>query len=213
MALPSSYVQNFNKIPDYFKQIQDAQAPDQLTQKLLKDWGFASTNDRSFIPLLKSIGFLSTEGKPTQIYHQYRDHSKSARVLGQALRDSYSDIFLIKNMPSVSDEAAITGKFKSYFNGSDTTASRQARTFLALLEIADISETSAISDTGTDTLQEPMGADESMTTSASPQPIVQPKNFNNALGLHYNIQIHLPATKDVEVYNAIFKSLKEHLVE
>ena len=31
--------------------------------------------------------------------------------------------------------------------------------------------------------------------------------------LHYNIQIHLPATKDVEVFNAIFKSLKEHLLE
>lgn len=30
-------------------------------------------------------------------------------------------------------------------------------------------------------------------------------------GLHYNIQIHLPATKDAEVYNAIFKSLREHL--
>jgi acetoin utilization deacetylase AcuC-like enzyme len=32
-------------------------------------------------------------------------------------------------------------------------------------------------------------------------------------GLHYNIQIHLPATKDAEVYNAIFKSLKEHLID
>jgi hypothetical protein len=31
-------------------------------------------------------------------------------------------------------------------------------------------------------------------------------------GLHYNIQIHLPATKDIEVYNAIFKSVKEHLI-
>jgi hypothetical protein len=31
-------------------------------------------------------------------------------------------------------------------------------------------------------------------------------------GLHYNIEIHLPATKDVEVYNAIFKSLREHLI-
>ena len=33
------------------------------------------------------------------------------------------------------------------------------------------------------------------------------------LGLHYNIQIHLPATKDIEVYNAIFKSIKDHLIE
>jgi hypothetical protein len=31
--------------------------------------------------------------------------------------------------------------------------------------------------------------------------------------LHYNIQIHLPATKDVEVFNSIFKSLREHLLE
>jgi hypothetical protein len=31
--------------------------------------------------------------------------------------------------------------------------------------------------------------------------------------LHYNIQIHLRATKDIEVFNAIFKSLKEHLLE
>jgi hypothetical protein len=37
-------------------------------------------------------------------------------------------------------------------------------------------------------------------------------NFGSA-GLHYNIQIHLPATKDTEVYDAIFKSLKEHLFE
>jgi hypothetical protein len=31
--------------------------------------------------------------------------------------------------------------------------------------------------------------------------------------LHYNIQIHLPATKDVEVFNSIFKSLREHLLD
>jgi hypothetical protein len=32
------------------------------------------------------------------------------------------------------------------------------------------------------------------------------------LKFHYNIQIHLPATSDVGVYNAIFKSLKENLL-
>ncbi len=28
---------------------------------------------------------------------------------------------------------------------------------------------------------------------------------------HYNIQIHLPATTDITVYNSIFRSLKENL--
>jgi hypothetical protein len=30
--------------------------------------------------------------------------------------------------------------------------------------------------------------------------------------MHYNIQIHLPETRDITVYDAIFKSLKEHLL-
>lgn len=33
------------------------------------------------------------------------------------------------------------------------------------------------------------------------------------IGLKYDIAIHLPATKDIEVYNAIFKSLRDHLVD
>ncbi len=30
---------------------------------------------------------------------------------------------------------------------------------------------------------------------------------------HYTIQIHLPASKEIEAYNAIFKSLREHLLQ
>jgi len=32
-------------------------------------------------------------------------------------------------------------------------------------------------------------------------------------GLHYNFQIILPSTRDPAVYDAIFKRLKEHLIE
>jgi hypothetical protein len=30
--------------------------------------------------------------------------------------------------------------------------------------------------------------------------------------LHYTIQIHLPPTKEIEVFNAIFRSLRENLL-
>lgn len=33
------------------------------------------------------------------------------------------------------------------------------------------------------------------------------------IAFSYNIQIHLPATTEIAVYNAIFKSLKDHLGE
>ena len=33
----------------------------------------------------------------------------------------------------------------------------------------------------------------------------------NTAQLHYNIQIHLPESRDQAVYDALFKSLKKHL--
>jgi len=122
MALADAYVLPTKRIPDIFNKIRDGQAPDRFTHQLLKDWGFNSTNDRAFIGLLKAIGFLSADGKPTQRYHDYRDHSRSKQVMAQALREAYGDIFLIKEKPSLSDEAAINGKFKSFHNASDNVA-------------------------------------------------------------------------------------------
>jgi hypothetical protein len=124
MALTNTYVLPINRIPDLFKKIQDGQAPERVTQLLLKDWGFKSTNDRAFVPLLKTLGFLTSDGKPTPRYLEYRDHSRSKQVLGQALRDAYEDIFLIKEHPTTSDRSAIEGKFKSYHNVSDNLARR-----------------------------------------------------------------------------------------
>jgi Family of unknown function (DUF5343) len=205
MPLTNAYVLPTNRIPDIFTRIRDGQAPERFSNQLLKDWGFTSTNDRAFIPLLKALGFLSADGKPTQRYNDYRDHSRSRHVMGQALRDAYGDIFLIKENPTTGDRDAIEGKFKSFHNTSDNVASLMTKTFLGLLPLADLSRKG----------NEAAPAKES--ESATP-PNREPGTTSERLdsrvpGLHYNIQIHLPATKDVEVYNAIFKSLREHLFE
>ncbi|WP_168160130.1 DUF5343 domain-containing protein [Steroidobacter denitrificans] len=57
---------------------------------------------------------MTPDGKPTQRYNDYRDHSRSQIVLGDALRDAYGDIFLIKEHPAAADRSSITGKFKSF---------------------------------------------------------------------------------------------------
>ena len=97
MGLSSAYSVAAKRIPDWFSKIRDGQAPAQLTHQLLKDWGFRSSNDRAAIPILKALGFLSPDGKPTPAYHDYRNHSRSKGVMAQAVRNSYGDIFLIKN--------------------------------------------------------------------------------------------------------------------
>ena len=81
--------------------------------------------------------------------------------------------------------------------------------FSTLLSLADLKEEkSKKASPNGDTL----GENEPEEDSNSP--FIKDKNRRSvATGLHYNIQIHLPATKDSEVYNAIFKSLREHLLE
>jgi hypothetical protein len=208
MSLANTYVQPISRIPDLFNKIRDGQAPQQVTQQLLKDWGFSSSNDRAFLPFHKAIGFLSPDGKPTPRYHNYRDHSRSKEVMAEALREAYGDLFLIKAHPTNADRVAIEGKFKSFHNTSDNVAQLMTKTFLALLALADISSVPKASEK-----HEKKSHEDPPTT-----PLIPPGHQDHGAGsvipaaLHYNIQIHLPATKDVEVYNAIFKSLKEHLI-
>lgn len=207
MALADTYVQTYGQLGEVFKRISEGQAPDKFTRQHLKDLGFASSNFHAVIPLLKNLGFLAPDGSPTTRYHAYRDHSQSRSVLGEALREAYGDLFTIKAHPTSADKSLIEGKFKSTHNTSERVAQLMASTFYALLALADIKAPTPKTTTATEasSIPEqviPVSTPSREQTSSSHRPT-----------LHYNIQIHLPATKDVEVFNAIFKSLREHLLD
>jgi len=124
--------------------------------------------------------------------------------MAEAIREAYGDLFTIKANPTDADRQLIEGKFRSVHNATANTAKLMASTFYALLDLADLSGYTSAETKKEEKKPEP------------PPPKPAPETTPSVHGhpsLHYNIQIHLPATKDVEVYNAIFKSLKEHLLE
>jgi hypothetical protein len=205
MALTAAYVLTISQIPDFFNKICEGQAPPHFTLQYLKDLGFTSSNHRPFIKLLKELNFLSVDGVPTSRYHEYRNTAQSLRVMAEALHEAYGDLFTIKAKPTDADKALIKGKFKSTHNVSNDLAQRMTNTFYALLEISDL-----------EALEKPKPKPEKPLMEKKPDEKPEPKPEPKLIappGLHYNIQIHLPATKDIEVFNAIFKSLKEHLLD
>lgn len=204
MSLSKAYVQVYGQLRDVFDRIAEGQAPEKFTIQYLKDLGFTSSNYRAVIPLLKSLGFLSEDGTPTARYHDYRNTARSRRVMAEALRDAYGDLFTIKANPTDADRPLIEGKFKSVHNTSPNVAKLMANTFYFLLELADISPAPVETE------------NEEEFPPPPPQEKVEPPLRGTQPAhptLHYNIQIHLPATKDIEVFNAIFKALKENLIE
>lgn len=208
MALADSYVQTYGQLAEVFKRMSEGQAPDKFTRQHLKDLGFTSANFHAVIPLLKTLGFLAPDGAPTSRYHAYRDHSQSRVVLGEALREAYGDLFTIKSNPTKADSALIEGKFKSSHNTSERVAQLMTSTFFSLLALADIHTPTSKAAPAPSVTKEP-----AELPAAPPPPPQSSVQAAHRPTLHYNIQIHLPATKDVEVFNAIFKSLREHLLD
>lgn len=210
--LTKRYLPSAKNLLAVLEKIVDGTAPTKFTAEHLRGLGFKSSNDRAIIPLLKDLGFLSEDGAPTQRYHEYRDRSRSRAVLGEAIKEAYADLFHIREKPSATDKPAIHGKFKTTHNVSERVADLQTATFLTLLKAADLDAATSkkkapkAKDAEEEAEEEAEGEAPKTVETAS---VESPKS----LSLRYNIEIHLPATKDVEVYNAIFKALKAHLGE
>lgn len=202
--LTKRYLTSTKNVKAILAKMAEGVAPPKFGVEHLKEIGFGSSGDRAFVPLLKDLGFLSPDGAPTPRYHAYRDRSRSKAVMAEALRDAYGDVFHINERPTAADRPAVEGLFKAKHNSTDKVAQLQAMTFYALLENADLNSTVPT----TPVLDEVSGA----TTTEVPPVAAAPSGSVVDAQLHYTIQVHLPATKDLEVYNAIFRSLRENLL-
>lgn len=211
--LINRYMTSVKNLAGIFQKIVEGAAPDKFTIAHLKGLGFSSSNDFGVLALLKDLNFLTGDGTPTARYLAYRDRTQSRRVLGEALREAYGDLFLINEQLSEKDRTAVEGKFKQVHNVTDRVAAEQAKTFFALMQLAEVSP--GQKQRGFEASPEKQAATPELTAAASvaPLPSIEATPRVSLGGLRYNIEIHLPATKDVEVYNAIFKSLKEHLID
>jgi hypothetical protein len=211
MALPTAYLTSAKNVEGILMAIRNAQAPSKFTQSFLASLGYASSSDRLIINVLKAIGFLTPSGEPTERYIRYLDPAQSAGVLTDGIREAYADLFQINTAANTMTRAELKGKLKVLAGGkiSDAVADKMSATFLALCKAADWSTQQAPppppppsdeNDTG-DEGQDDDGTGPDGATGLS------------LGGLVYNIQIQLPESRDQAVYDALFKSLKAHLIQ
>jgi hypothetical protein len=210
MSLPDSYTLKPGSIAAYFDAILDAQPPERFSIKFLENLGFTSTNDRLFIGILKDLGFLNADGVPQPRYFDFLDRSRSKQVIAAGIRDAYSDLFAINTKANELSATDVKNKLRTLYSGkkTDGVILRIAKTFAALCEYADFSQ-SPPSPAKTDVIED---TKKDLPPHKRPEAGVQALTQAIALdSLQYHINIVLPETRDQGVYDAIFRSLREHL--
>ncbi len=206
MTLPKSYLTSTKNLAAILDAIKGAQAPEKFTIRFLESLEFKSNYDRLIIGVLKSIGFLGSEdGTPTERYFSFLDQTQSEIVLAEGIRDAYSDLFQVNKTAEKLSKQNVKGKFKTLTQGqySDSVLDKMALTFSELCKLADFESKPALHQD--DNEIEPQ--EEAVATTRSKERKALPPIG----GLHYNIQLILPESRDPKVYDALFRSLKEHL--
>jgi hypothetical protein len=215
MAENLPYSTSVSTLIKMLEKIKSASVPERFTQdfvstKLTMKGGTAA----ACIPFLKKMGFVASDGSPTELYKEFRNPHKSRIAVGKAFKKLYQKLYEMNEYIHDATDQEILGMIVECTGGEKTsTVTKSTLTTLnALRKISDF-------DTEADDGLEDSGA--YTGKNPSPDPILQIPHQNQAppqqqssrgINLAYTINLNLPATKDIEVFNAIFKSLKEHIL-
>ncbi len=209
MDINVPYMASIKNVTAILTKMQNAGVPDAFGYDFLRDLGFTSSNDRSVVKVLKYLGMLDASGKPLTPYREFTNHLKSPFILADRLRAAYDDLYLTdKNAHDKSTEE-LKGWFKSKTGNGDAVAKKIASTFKAFASFADFSRAPA---TPTPEPQPPP-VDDLPEPEPIPKIVPKPGESKLDLGLVYRLEIHLPDTQNVETYRAIFRALREEMME
>lgn len=204
MALPP-FINSTGLIGKIFEKIQQAKVPPRYTQDFQATvLGYGSGSARSFIPFLKRLGFIQGDGTPTELYSRFRNVDSSGAAMAEAMRIGFADIFQKNEFAhALTDDklknlvVEVTGKEPNDGTVGAIVGSFKACKLLADFDAADTTENDKV---------QPLDFSKSLVKH-EPKPAAAAE-----LRLAYTINVNLPETTNVEVYNAIFSAIKQNLL-
>jgi hypothetical protein len=208
LSLTNSYLTTTKNLTSIINSVINAKAPERFTNRFLEDLGYKSSNDRLVIGMFKALGLLDDSGQPVQRYFEFMDQTQTEKILAVGIEEAYEDLFNLRKDAQNMTNDEVKNKLKTLTQGhkSDKILTLMAMTFRAFCDIADWDKPKQKK-----AQESTKSLPKDNTPPATPQ-IPTDKEQQIDMNLHYNIQIHLPETINMAVYDAIFQSLKKHLL-
>jgi hypothetical protein len=189
--------------------IKEAQTPERFTVDFLSTkLGFNGGTARPFIPLAKRLGLLESDGRPSELYKRFRNPSQSKAAMAAAIQKGYSTLYQRNEYAHELPKDKLAGlivEITGLEQGHNTTRAIVG-TFEVLKQFASFDKDHS---TGSEEIvkKETKGAE--ITTLNPP---AGDRMEEVRLNIAYTINLVLPKSDDVAVFNAIFKSLQANLL-
>lgn len=152
-------------------------------------------------PFFKKLGLVGGDGSPTELYKQLRNQSTSGAALAAAMKVAFRPLYEVNEYCHDLNDKDLKGlilQVTGLEEGNRVAQLIQA-TFSRIRKHADFEAS----------LESPIDSEEK---PAVPKPEDKPKVSVGGLNIGYTINLNLPASTNIEVFNAIFRSLKENLL-
>lgn len=189
--------------------IKSAATPERVSQDfvktILKIRGGSGNQVTSF---LKKIGFVNADGSPSKLYKMFRNHATSGKAVAEALRTGYAALYVRNEYMHQMTDNELRGLI------IEETGQEQDSSVIALtLACIKALKKSADWSTGEPTEKTDVHQTTGLIIGEDNNQSDHTGEYDQlGLNLSYTINLNLPATSDISVFNAIFKSLRENLL-
>jgi len=207
------YVGATGLLQELFKKIQQAPPPTRFSQDFLfSNLKFKKSGSTiPFIPFLKRIGFLGNDGTPTDLYKQFRnpDSKISGQAIAKALKFAYSDLYARNEYWHLLAKENLKNFLVEVLevDAKNDALKKLIYTIEFLKTLTDFEEV---------LVESPAQNDDESDEESHPKRKKRVTSHDadiDGINLSYTINLNLPETSDIAVFDAIFKSLKENLLK
>lgn len=204
MPVSLPYLPSNKNLPTLFQKIQSAKVPEKFNRDFLSTTiGLKGSNDRSYIPFLRTLGFIDQAGTPTPQYRLLKSDVSAKAAIAQALRNAFAPLFEADEKANALPSDKLKGLIAQVAGTDDDMTSRIVGTFTAMLKLADFGAEPKPAKPKKD--KDESGENEERDKDRG----AEGRNKGLRSEFHYNIQIHLPSNATEEVYLSIFNALRK----
>lgn len=202
-------------------------APSRIDAGYLQRFNIAPANESYIISILRFLGLVDEDGTRVESESDYLfdNDDKFKAGLEKAIRGAYSQLFDEMSDAFGEEQQNLVHWFRAADKTSEVVGKRQASTFLTLGALAGYGDLPAARTNGQKSTNSGAGHTKK-TAAAAPSTKKQPADGvavdekkspgspgpEREFGLSVKVEVNLPSGGDAATYDAIFASIKKHLM-